>query len=236
MNLFSELITAVQSDMGIDDNSTLYSKANVKRAINRAYIKGTALFNWPGTEDAKITSSEKDQPYYDYPQNFRSDSIGRLEMDDKQYGEDPDGSPLSWSDYLIFKRNNPNSNVKKWASQRRRYFITPTPTTDGSNNISVWGYSVPDALDGDGDVTIWSYSMPEGNEAIVLESVAILKSKGSKEKAGEFRSQEAKQILLVAWGKIQKEAAKYEKNQPLFAVPDYYSNNREAIKRDIGKF
>ena len=231
MNLFSDLITAVQDDLNIDDSSTLYPKATVKRAINRAYIKSSGIFNWPGTEDAKKTSSVAGQEYYDYPQTWRSDTIGRLEMDDEQYGEEPDGSPMAWNDYLTWRADsdNANSTEKKWANQKRRYFIYPVPTTNGSNNICVWGQVIPDALSSDSDITIFSYSMPEGNEAIVLEAVAILKSKGEKEKSGEFRSIEAKQLLVVAWGKIQKEGAKYEKIQPFLDVPDFFgsSNNTE---------
>ena len=238
MNLFSDLVTAVQDDLTVDDNSTLYPPALIKRAINRAYIKSSGLFRWPETEDAKKTSSVNGQEYYDYPQTWRSDSIGRLEMDDKQYGEEPDGSPMDWNDYLTWRRdtNNASSTSKKWANQKRRYFIYPVPTANGTNNICVWGQVIPDALSSDGDVTIFSYSMPEGNEAIVLEAVAILKSKGENEKASEFRSIEAKQLLIVAWGKIQKEQAKYEKTQPFFDVPDYYGNNKEAVKNKIGQF
>jgi hypothetical protein len=238
MNLFSDFITAIQDDLNVDDNSTLYPRAVIKRAVNRAYIKCSGSFNWPETEDAKKTSSQIGQEYYDYPQTWRSDSVFHLEMDNKQYGEDPDGSPMNWNDYLVWRRdsNNDSSTDKKWANQRRRYFIYPVPTTNGSYNISVWGHIVPDALVEDTDFTIWSYSMPEGNEAIVLEAVAILKSKGEKEKSGEFRSAEAKQILTMAWDKIQKEQAKYEKDQPFFDVPDYFGNSKEAVKNDIGKF
>jgi len=236
MDLFSELITAVQDDLTVDDKSTLFSPTLIKRALNRAYIKAAGLFRWPETEDAKMTSSVVGQEYYDYPQTWRSDTIARLEMDDEQYGEEPDGSPLDWGDYLVWRRdsNNTNSTEKKWANQRRRFFIYPVSTTNGSNNICVWGQVIPDALSNDGDVTIWSYSMPEGNEAILLEAVAILKSKGDKEKSSEFRSLEAKQLLIVAWGKIQKEQGKYEKNLPFFDVPDYYGKNNEADK--IGRF
>ena len=224
MNLFSDLIQAVQDDLTVDSNSTMYPLVLVKRAVNRAYIKCSGLFRWPETEDAKKTSSVATQEYYDYPQTWRSDSIFRLEMDDDQYGEDPDGSPLNWGDYLVWRSDsdNDNSTDKKWANQRRRFFIFPVPTTNGSYNISVWGQVIPDALVNDADVTIWSYSMPEGNEAVVLEAVAILKSKGENEKASEFRSTEAKQILIGMWDKIQKEQAKYEKNLPLFDVPNYY--------------
>jgi len=238
MNLFSDLITAVQDDLNVDDNSTLYSPTLIKRFINRAYIKCAGLFRWPETEDAKVTSSVATQEYYDYPQTWRSDTIFRLEMDDKQYGEDPDGSPLVWNDYLTWRRDedNTSSTYKKWANQRRRYFIYPVPTADGSKNICIWGQLIPTALSSDGDVTIWSYSMPQGNEAIVLEAVAMLKSKGEKEKQGEFRSVEAKNMLIIEWNKLRKEQSKYEKNLPLFDVPDYYADNQEAIKDDIGRF
>ena len=238
MNSFSDLITAVQDELNVDDNSTLYSTTLIKRYINRAYIKCAGLFRWPETEDAKKTSSVNGQEYYDYPQTWRSDSIFRLEMDDEQYGEDPDGSPLVFTDYLTWRRddNNENSTEKKWANQRRRYFIYPVPDADGSNNIVIWGQMIPTALSADADVTIWSYSMPEGNEAIILETVAMLKSKGEKEKQGEFRSLEAKQILTVAWNKLRKEQGKYEKNLPLFDVPDYFGDQSEDVKDEIGRF
>lgn len=236
MNLFSDLIQAVQDDLTIDDASTLYTPTIIKRAINRAYIKAAGLFRWPETEDAKKTSSVATQEYYDYPSTWRSDSIFRIEMDGDQYGQDPDGSPLNWGDYLVYRADsdNDNSTDKKWANQRRRFFIFPVPTTNGTYNICVWGQIIPDALVNNADVTIWSYSMPEGNEAIVLEAVAILKSKGENEKASEFRSIEAKQILIASWDKILKEGAKYEKNLPFFEVPNYYGPT--AGENKIGKF
>ena len=110
MDLFSDLVQAVQDDLTVDDNSTLYPPALIKRAINRSYIKCAGLFRWPETEDAKTTSTVADQEYYDYPQTWRSDSIARLEVDDEQYGEDPDGSPLDWSDYLTWRRDEDNEN------------------------------------------------------------------------------------------------------------------------------
>jgi len=73
--------------------------------------------------------------------------------------------------------------------------------------------------------------MPECNEAIVLEAEAILKSKGEEDKAGEFRSLQAKQILVVAWNKIRQEQNKYERIKPYFDVPDFFSvgNTKEKI-------
>ena len=39
MDLFSDIVVAVQDDLNVDDNSTLFPQAVIKRAINRAYRK-----------------------------------------------------------------------------------------------------------------------------------------------------------------------------------------------------
>jgi hypothetical protein len=224
MDTFSELVQAVQDDLSIGDESTLYSPTLIKRAINRAYRKAGALFPWTELSDAKKTTTQTGQEYYDLPSTWRSNSIWKVEIDGERYGEEPDGSPLSYDDYLNWKEDYPDSTDKKWASQWRRYFVWPVPTT-ATAVISIWGFMVTETLVNDGDVTIFSYSGSEGNEAVVLEAVAILKSKGEQEKSGEFRSMEAKQILATMWGKIARENAKYEKDLPMWNVPDYFSGN-----------
>ncbi len=233
MDIFTDLITGVQDDLTIDDNSTLFPLALVKRAINRSYQKAGGLFPWPSLQDAKKTSTVSGQEYYDYPDTWRSNSIWKVVIDDERYGEDPDGSPLSFDDYLNWKEDYPDNTDKKWANQWRRLFVWPIPTATGSNNLHVWGIEVVTELSADGDVTIFSYSAPECNEAIVLEAVAILKAKGEEEKSAEFRSNEAKQILAVAWGKIRTEMAKYEKNQPFFNVNDFYGDSSTKDLRGL---
>ncbi len=224
MDNLGELRTAVQSDLNVGDESTLYSPTTIDLAINRAYRKAGALFPWPELADSKKTTTQANVDYYDYPSNWRSNSIWKLRVNLERYGEDPDGSPLSFDDYLNWKEDYPDSTDKKWANQWRRYFISPMPTV-ADLVICIWGFMVTETLTEDADVTIFSYSSPEGNEAIVLEAVAILKSKGEQEKSGEFRSLEAKQILAGMWGKIAKENAKFEKNQPMWDVPDFFSGN-----------
>src|SRR3990167_6882794 len=240
MDTLSDLRVAVQDDINVGDESTLYPPALIDRYINRAYRnKVAALFPWPELQDAKKTPTQANVDYYDYPQNWQSNSIWKLGVtddsaEDPRYGEDPDGSPLSFDDYLNWKEDNPDSTDKKWANQWRRFFIWPVPTTAVTNNIHVWGIKVPSSLSADADTTIFSYSTPEANEAIELESVAILKSKGDDDKSAQFKSIEAKQILLVSWAKIVKEMAKYEKNMPFFDVPDFFSTGNSKDMR--GRF
>lgn len=233
MVTFDDIVQAVQDDLTTGDESTLYAPAVIKRAINRAYHKVGGLFPWPELQDAKVTTTQIDQQYYDYPQNWRSNSIWKLRINYERYGEDPDGSPLSFDDFLNWKEDYPDNTDKKWANQWRRYFVSPTPTVAGLV-ICIWGIKVVSDLVEGSDVTVFSYSMPEGNEAIELEAVAILKAKGDNEKSTQFKSIEAKQILTIAWGRISKEMAKYEKNQPFFEVQDFYGNGKSTDMR--GRF
>lgn len=231
MDTLADIREALQDDLTIGGESNLFTPALIDRAINRAYRKAGGLFRWPKLEDSKRTSTQTNQEYYDYPSTWRPDSIWRLIVDDEQYGEDPDGSPLAFEDYLIWRDNddNDNSTEKKWANQNTRFFIYPVPTSSGTNNITVWGMKNITTLSDDSDTTIFSYNMPECNEAVELEALAILKGKGEDDKGGQFRSIEAKQILSVAFNKIKAEQAKYEKNQPFFEVTDMYRKTRSRI-------
>ena len=233
MDLFSDIIQAVQDDLTIDDNSTLYPPALVKRAINRAKWKAEGLFRWPETEDAKKTSTEANQEYYDYPDRWRPDSIWKIKVD----GEDL-GDPLVFKDYLHETENDfPNGEKTIWANQWRRFFIRVdgvAPTTNGNNNICVWGQTALPALSNLNDTTIFSYSLPECNIAIAQEAVAILKTKGEDLKLRDMLSGEAKQLLTIAWGKIRQEQSKHEKTLPFFDVPDLFGRSR--VKQNTGNF
>ena len=239
MDTLLQIRQAIQDDLTVGSESTLFSPTLIDRAINRAYRKVSSLFAWPELMDAKKTSTQANQEYYDYPQNWRSNSIWKLTIldsnnNDDRYGEEPDGSPLSFDDYLNWKEDNPEATDKKWANQWRRFFIWPVPTTQGNNNIHVWGIKVPSSLSADGDTTIFSYSTPECNEAIELEALAILKSKGEDDKSAQFKSIEAKQIAATAWNKIKVENAKYEKEMPFLDVPDFYGHGHSRDMR--GRF
>ena len=143
MDTLANIVQAVQDDLNVDDTSTLFSQTVIKRAVNRAYRKAGGLFPWPELMDSKTTTTQTDQEYYDYPQTWRSNSIWKLTITpsggtEVRYGEDPDGSPLSFDDYLNWKEDYPDSTDKKWANQWRRFFIWPVPTV-ATSTITVWG-------------------------------------------------------------------------------------------------
>lgn len=232
MDTFAELQSAVLSDMNINSSSTLFPTATVKLALNRARIKAYGLFRWPELTDALKTSSVSGDNYFDYPDGWQRDSAWKLVIDSEDYGD-----PLLFKDYLYETENDiPSGADYLWSSSQGKIFYYPTSTTNGNNNISIWGQKSGDSLSADADVTIFSYDQIECNEAIVLEAVAILKSKGGVEEKGQFRSAEAKTILTVAYGKIRGNRMKYEKIQPQFDIPDYYGRPARRSIDDIGRF
>jgi len=234
MDSLSDIRTAIRSDLNVSDSSSLYPQTTIDLAINRAHIKATRLFNWPQLMDAKKTSTQSAIENYDLPTTWSPDSAWRLEVDDSMYGEDPDGSPMDFNDYLLWKEDNTGSDDKKWTVHGNQLFIYPTPTSAGDYNISVWGQKNATELTDDTDTTIFSYAMPEGNEAILLEALAILKKKGENDKSGQMVSEEAKQILIVAYKKIRSARAKYEKTQPFLEVPDMFG--KTSTDDLIGRF
>ena len=231
MDTFLEMQTALKSDLNVGSGNNFYTDTVIKSVLNRAYFKVGGLFRWPETEDAKKTSTVATQEYYDYPTTWRPDSVWKLMVDDEDFGE-----PLSFKDFQYEVENDiPSGKERLWTSQWRRYFFYPTPTTNGTNNIVIWGQEAVETLVADGAITIFSYSMPECNEAVVMEAVAILKNKGQEQQSGALISQEAKQILVIAWGKIKQEQSKYTKTLPFFDVPNYFQKNA-LISDLIGNF
>jgi len=235
MDLFEDLITAVQSDLSVSSNSSFFPTATIKLAINRAYKKA-GVFKWTALQDSQKTSTTASGEYYDAPTTWRPNSIWRLEVDGDMYGQDPDGSPLKFDDFLTWKENNPNSTDKKWAVQWLRYFLNPIPSAIGDKNITIWGYKNVSELVNDADTTIFSYNMPECNDAIVMEASAILKNKAEDNKTGQFLSAEAKNILSITFNGLTKDSSKQEKNQPFFQVPDYFGRGYSNYNVDPEDF
>jgi len=229
MDTFQDLYEAVYSDLTANTESTLYSLTAVKLAVNRAYDKAASLFRWSKTEDAEVTYTQLNIEYYDYPKEWRPDSIWKLTVAGVDYGD-----PLTFKDYLYEKENDMPSGLERmWATQWTRFFIYPTPST-ADLEINIWGVEVVEWLVDDEDETIFSYNMRDCNDAIVNEAVAILRAKAENERSSQFRSVAAKEILISAWNKMRQEQAKYEKTTPMFDVPDMFSRGRTRSK--VGKF
>lgn len=233
MNTLSDIRTALSSDLNISSNSSLYPTDTLNSAINRVYLMIAGMHRWPDTEDAKKTYVIADKEYYDYPQDWRPDSIWKLRIDDKDYGD-----PLQFKDYLLKKQRNHDPSEKYWANHKRWFFVHPVATTNGSSaTLHIWGHKTITELSDNDDVTIFSYSYPELNEAIELEALERLLSKGENINKAAIQNTKAMTIIETTWKRIREENAKYEKEEPMWEVPDYYSPGAgTGNKTIIGNF
>jgi hypothetical protein len=245
VNTFAEMRTTLQSDLTIDSMSSLFDPNTAGLSIARAYRKIAAMYQWPQTRDSKITSTVAGQEYYDYPTNWRPDSIWKLMVDGVDYGE-----PLAIKDYYSEQQNNyPSGLTILWSNENNRFLITNgalPPQTNGNNNMVVWGHKVVDPLVNDSDTTIFSFNMPELNEAIILEASAILKQKGEIMQVlrrlyisgSELLSFQSTSIVNAAWQKVMQQNAKYAKTIPMFQTPNLFPSgiNRNQQAWNIGNF
>lgn len=148
-----EIRTAILDDLSKDSNDTFHTTAVLNRYIDRA-VQFTAKYKpWEQTQKAyKIeftpTGNEEDE-YFDYPQNYISDSMYRLAIGDGSIASDVKYKPLVWEEYLDHKEKHAPDTTKVWSDHRRQYFIYPILTSPCT--ISIWGHEAPAAMTDDAD-------------------------------------------------------------------------------------
>src|SRR3990172_3109899 len=103
MQTYSEMQTELLARLMASTNSTLFPTARIQTLIKDAHLWATSLYLWPQLERDKYTSTNGDY-YYDYPTDFRTDSISRIIIDDKEYDR------KAFEDWLDYKLNNSTDN------------------------------------------------------------------------------------------------------------------------------
>jgi hypothetical protein len=182
----------------------------------------TQLFVWHDLVRAKTTGTKSGAEYYDYPSEFRSESIVQLEIDGVSYGR------KNYEDYLDYKRDNSGSDTKMFASFGRIFFINPTPTVNGSANVSAWGAIQADALTASTSVPIFSYNKEEANEAVVRKAFSVAVK---RQDSGLSVAEESAAISILT--KLSAdETASTQRNQrfehPMLDVPDYFQGRNRV--------
>lgn len=211
---FLEMQTAVYDDLSVSSTDTFYTVAYVKRAVNRAMRIVAGLHPWPHTERAMKRSSEANKEWYNIPENFKNDSIYLLSLDGEYY------TILNWKDYLKYKDEQGANASEKYASTfRNRYFINPTPSADGSNNISIWGQEIPDDMVDDSDVSAFN-GEAEIEEQIVEIAIAfcLMKGRGTNYSRGLERKTSAITFVEAIYDTINRRQA-LTKTQHTSAFP-----------------
>lgn len=230
METFGEMTTELAARLQVADNSTLFPTTRLKSLLNQAYIWAAGIFPLPETEDAKKTSTAASQDYYDYPEKFYTDSVYDVVIDGYHY------NAKAFEDFRKFIVDNPNeTNERMFATHGRQYFVFPVPTTNGTNNMEVFGNAQPAELVEDGDFTVFSHHTGEGNEAVVKKaySVAVIRTDSATSVKEE---KDALGLLSLVYQRKAARQNKYQrKDKPQFDIPDYFPSNSRG-NTTIGNF
>ena len=227
MTTRSDIETEVIARLQVASNSTLYPAARITTIVQSAYMWATQLVVWHDLVRAVCTHTTATNEYYDYPANFRSESIIRMEIDGDEYKR------KNYEDYLAFKADNPSSTKKMFSSFGRQFFVHPTPTTTGTDNLTVWGAVQSDALSSSSSVPIFSYNKEEANEAVIKKALAIALVRSDPQLAKSEES-DAISILLKLSDEENKNTQRNKRlNHPMLRIPDFYGNSHAS---DIGSF
>jgi len=227
MDTRSDMETELVAQLQVASNSSLFPASRITTLIQNAYKWATNLFIWKDLVKAKTTSTQAGQEYYDYPSEFRSGTIVRLEIDGDPYQR------YNFEDYLDYKENNASTTKKMFANYGRYFFVHPTPTSTGSSNMDVWGAIQADELDDATDETIFTNNKPEGNEAVVSRAFSVAMKRIDKE-----ASKDANDESVAILGKLNLDEAKATQrdqrlDHPKFNVPNYFGSSRNS---GIGQF
>jgi hypothetical protein len=214
MQTYSEMQAELLSRAMAASNSTLFTTTRIQNVLQDAYQKATSIYLWPQLESAKKTDTVASQYYYDYPSDFRTDSVSRAIIDDEEYER------KDFEDYLNYKlANSTDTDTKIFADHNRMIFVFPTPTANGTDNFDVLGHIQASAL---ATTTIFTYHDESGNEAVVKLGLSVLLAKINKNLAMQEEN-EAKAILATIYSKIlQRKQRDQRLDRPFFEVPDFF--------------
>ncbi|MHA1400155.1 MAG: hypothetical protein ACTSQE_07385 [Candidatus Heimdallarchaeaceae archaeon] len=220
-----ELVTELQGRLSAVSTSTVFTTTWLQDQISNAYLWVGSRKPWPPNEKGWIADSLLTQEYYDYPANCKTGSILRLTLDSIEYDK------KNFEDYLDYIKENPSdTKTKIFSEYARQYFIFPAPTTNGTDNINIWGTEQVAKLENDSEVTIFSYSEPDINEAIILKAEAVGLKKIGKTSEAKERIEEAQVIIELGYTRIaHREQRNQRLDHPKFDVPDYFSDGQASI-------
>lgn len=218
---FASMIQAIYDDLGKEDTDPFYSLAIVKRMINRAKNRVEAAHDWPHLERSMKRDSEASE-YYNYPENWKQDSIYKLKFDGDDYDK------VRFKDYLKYQEDyDDNATDKIFSDFRNRFFINPAPTSVIANGIEIWGQEYSDDLSADGDKTPFTLER-EIEEIIcnVARGMAIQKDKSKRKEGIEIVREEMTRLEIINVRILKRQSSYRMKNRKMFKRIDLFRGGK----------
>lgn len=230
---FDELQQTLLDDLSATTSDAFYTTAYIKRVINRAHKWVAGMRNWPQTEETYKRDSEVGQNYYNYPTNFKTDSIVELSYNGVIYDK------TVWRDYRRYLVDNPTGQDKIWSDLKRQYHINEnvalSAITDG---IEITGHLIPDSMVNGTDTTLFTGDSNIENAIIkYAQSLIYKKGRGQMYDRGIALEEDAKALLGDAWSQIMKSQGDYaSKNGVVFNQIDVLPTSRGSRRTARGSF
>ena len=210
-------------------NNDLFSLEDIKEWINLGALKSWDYHRWIFSEKAVYTQTAESKEYYDYPDEFVSDSLTILKVEDEN-GKMKTYQKIRFEDYQKYLEENEDGNDKVFSDFKRFYFINLNAYGNaGGRKIELWGKIRAPKLVDDTDLLPFSPDTDNeensGNEAIVrlAYSIALSSEKMKQSNRSSAEEKEAYTMLGVIAGKERTSQAQYQsKDRPFFNVPQLF--------------
>lgn len=212
---FLEMQTAVYDDLSVANTDAFYSLNYIKRIINRAKNRIEDAHDWPHLERAMTRDSEANE-YYNYPENWKQDSIYKLKYNGDDYEK------VRFKDYLKHQENGGTDKI--FSDFRNRFFINPAPASVITNGIEFWGQEYSADMSADGDTS--PFTLEREIEEIIVDlslAMALKKGRGSMYQKGLVMERDALTKLEIINRKILKRQSSYHlKDRAMFEKIDLF--------------
>jgi hypothetical protein len=223
MDTREDLEQELLSQLMAADNSSIYPAARLTQLIKNAYKWATNLFIWNDLVRAKCTGTIAGNDYYDYPAEFRSDTIIRVEIDGEPYDQ------INFEDFLQFRKDEPNSTEKLFANFGRQLFIFPTPTVTGDGNMDLWGAIQADDLVNSSTVSIFSGNKDSANESVVRKAFSVAVKRTDSALAKTEENGATAELSRLNQVEVKGRQRQKRKAHPMLNVPDFFAQSGSAI-------
>lgn len=241
--IFSEAKQALARKLGIDysdiANNDVFSDTDLGSYINTACYMAWDYAFWDFAEHAEtatLVTADITNGYTNYPERIQPSTIYYFSIDGSEYAK------KEFRGYKRYFESNPTATDKFWAEFKRMIFFN-TNVAQVGNTIDVYGKknftelsSASDKLPFSPDTDAEQFS---GNDAIVIlaYSLALSSEKMKNPAQGSIEEKRAYGILGVLKKQLEDgRATEQPKDTPMFAVPDYYKEQRGGRSTPIGGF
>ncbi len=214
---FLEMQTAVLDDLGKSTTDPFYSLPTIKRYINRAKNRIEGAHDWPHLERSMKRDSEANE-YYNYPENWKQDSIYKLKYNGDDYEK------IRFRDYLKYQEDYDNTATDKVFSDfRNQFFINPAPTSVIVSGIEIWGQEYSADLSADANTTPFTIER-EIEEIIcnVARGMIIQKDKSKRAEGQKIVLEEMQRLEIINRRILKRQSSYAFKNRAMFKDLDLF--------------